>query len=172
MIGTATLRQLVSLGLTPQQILAVAEAMEVDAGPKDKTAAERQRRHRAKKAQEEPVTRDEVTRDVTRDPPNDNIPNPPVPTSNEVGADGEIEVSPETILWNTGKAFLIRHGVPKSRAGSALGKWKREHGVGGTMEALAAAERESRNAHGLVDPISFIEGVFKHREGECERPIC
>jgi hypothetical protein len=173
MIGTATLRQLVELGLDARQILAVAEAMEIDARPKDATAAERMRRHRANKANGADATRNGVTRNVTANtPPNDNNLTPPVPIAEAIGADAEVEISPETAMWNIGKAFLMRHGVPKSRAGTALGKWKRQQGVAATVEALGVAEQESRMTGGLVDPIAFIEGVFRHREPAMEAPLC
>lgn len=172
MIGIETLRELVALGLSSQQILAVGEAMAVDARPKDATAAERKRRQRAKEANGHDKERDVSRRDVTRDPPNerDNL-TPEVPSADADGAD-QIEVSPEAVLWGTGRHFLIRHGVAKTSARGILGKWKRDHGLAATVEALSVAERESRLTGGLVDPVAFIEGVFKHREPEMAAPLC
>lgn len=162
MIGSATLQAMARMGLNLQQAAELVAAMEADSKPRDRTAAERQRRHREnKKADEGGVTRDMSQRDVTRDPPNDIYSNPPSPSANADGA--EPEISPETVMWGVGKAFLMRHGVPKTKVGGLLGKWKREHGTVETMEALSAAERESRMTGGLVDPVGFIEGTFRHR---------
>ena len=68
MIGIATLRELVASGMSPEQILAVGEAIVADAQPRDRTAAERQARHREKIKAERDVTRD-VTRDEVTAPP-------------------------------------------------------------------------------------------------------
>lgn len=174
MIGIATLRELVALGLTSEQILAVGEAMAADARPKDVTATERKRRQRAKEANGSGGTRDVSRVTSRRDPPHEDTSTPPVPSAEADGATDENEeggISPETAMWNVGKAFLMRHGVPKTKAGSALGKWKRDQGVAALVEALGAAERESRLTGGLVDPIAFIEGVFRHREPSMEAPL-
>jgi hypothetical protein len=71
-LNAAALRLLAEKGLTAADIVELAEALEVR---KDPGAAERMRRHRAKKAGE----RNGVTRNVTANTPlNDNISNPPV----------------------------------------------------------------------------------------------
>jgi len=72
-----------------------------------------------------------------------------------------VQVSAETQMWNAGKAFLIKRGVTKTKAGEMLGKWKGQYGVAATIEALGVAELEPN----LVDPISFIQGVFRKRQG-------
>jgi hypothetical protein len=73
-LTTAALAVLVSKGLSAADILEVAHALDVR---KDPTAAERMRRHRAKKASEG-VTRN-VTVPVTHEPPNDIYSNPQIP---------------------------------------------------------------------------------------------
>lgn len=88
-----TMRLLVGKGLSAADLLEVAETMAIKV---DRTAAERQARHRAKVQAE----RDAVTRDVTRDchsdtvtdpalsrPPNEeNLTPPPIPTRNNISA--------------------------------------------------------------------------------------
>ena len=73
-MNAATLRVLIEKGLSPDDILAVAEAME--AKP-DRTNADRQARFRARK-------RNAVT--VTDNPPNDIYSNPPVSSDEETRA--------------------------------------------------------------------------------------
>ncbi len=96
-LNAAALRIMAAKGLSALDIAEIAEAMEVR---RDPTAAVRQQRKRDKDRAE----RDASRRDVTRDPPNDNISNPP-------------ELSPdETIVSSSPKSASKR----KSTAGDAL----------------------------------------------------
>lgn len=126
-MNVETLRVLVAKGMSAQDILEVAEAMSVK---QDRTAAERQARHRAKKAEERNI----VTRDVTRDdneelasPPKTPTPpnTPPIipPNSDEFGAppagdassDDDESLKPEHVVeaWND---LAARLGKPRIRA--------------------------------------------------------
>lgn len=62
----------------------------------------------------------------------------------------------EKVMFDTGKAFLAKHGLAAGKSGPLLGKWKRDQGAGAVIEALAAAQRE-----GAIDPVSFIEGRWR-----------
>lgn len=75
-LNAATLRLLAEKGLSATDIAEVAEAMEVR---RDPTAAERMRRHRAKKAVTRNVTGERDGEPAVSSPPNEYISNPPVP---------------------------------------------------------------------------------------------
>lgn len=65
------------------------------------------------------------------------------------------------LLWDTGKAFLCDYGgMPKDRAGSLLGKWRKEAKNNDqlVLDALTAAQSVSPS-----DLVSFIEGTIRHR---------
>lgn len=62
-------------------------------------------------------------------------------------------------MFDQGVAFLESNGVKPGRSRPMLGKWKRDHGAAAVIEALGKAQRE-----GALDPISFIEGCFRHRQ--------
>jgi hypothetical protein len=71
----------------------------------------------------------------------------------------------ETIMWRHGKLYLTSQGVKADKAGSLLGKWKRDHGAEAVIVALGKAQRE-----GAIDPVSFIEGCFNARQKETYDP--
>jgi hypothetical protein len=66
-------------------------------------------------------------------------------------------LDPEKVMFDSGKRLLADAGIPPSRAGPILGKWKREHGAEAVIVALGKAQRE-----GAIDPVSFIEGCFRN----------
>lgn len=66
-------------------------------------------------------------------------------------------VDPEKVMFDQGRALLATAGIANGKAGSLLGKWKRDHGAEAVIVALGKAQRE-----GAIDPISFIEGCFRN----------
>lgn len=81
-------------------------------------------------------------------------------------------VDPEKVMFDQGRAFLAEHGVVNGKAGSMLGKWKRDHGAEAVIVALGKAQRE-----GAIDPVSFIEGCLRnghrnhHDRSEPQNPM-
>lgn len=66
-------------------------------------------------------------------------------------------VDPEKVMFDQGRTLLATAGVTNGKAGTMLGKWKRDHGAEAVIVALGKAQRE-----GAIDPISFIEGCFRN----------
>jgi hypothetical protein len=63
---------------------------------------------------------------------------------------------PEKVMFDHGRAFLQANGIGAAKAGTLLGKWKRDHGAAQVIAALGKAKRE-----GAIEPVSFIEGCFR-----------
>lgn len=76
-LNVAALEILVAKGMSAQDILEIARALEIK---KDPTATERKRRQREREADERDLSHRDVTRDTSLPlPPNDNNSNPPTP---------------------------------------------------------------------------------------------
>jgi hypothetical protein len=60
-------------------------------------------------------------------------------------------------LWDTGKSFLIANGIAEHRAGSIIGRWRRDHGEAAVIEALARADAAAPS-----NVVEFIEGCLKN----------
>lgn len=63
---------------------------------------------------------------------------------------------PDKVMFDSGVALLRAAGKPDGQARSLLGRWRKEHGTESVIAALGKAQRE-----GAIDPVSFIEGVFR-----------
>lgn len=126
-MNAATLRLLVAKGLSPADLVEVAEAMEVK---RDNTAAERQARYRAKRRPRNAVT-------VTPFPPiEDHTPDSPPSSSN----DDDCPPFDQTVVstWNAGAGD---RGLDKARPLNPARKAKlrlrvKEHGEDGVLEAI------------------------------------
>lgn len=59
-------------------------------------------------------------------------------------------------IFGQGLAYLKSCGVKDKNARSLLGKWRKQHGDGATIEALGKSQRE-----GAIDPVQYVEGVFR-----------
>lgn len=163
MIGSRSLREMMKLGLTPEQMLALVEALEADAislTANDDTVptppspgALRTRRYRDRKQASQGVTNSvtvtppSVTCDDDQNPPNEYISNPPEkPLSPKGDPSLSTKSQIETLVseWN---GMAGRTGLPSIRgplAGTRLSSARAriaEHGLGGCREALAAVER-------------------------------
>lgn len=69
---------------------------------------------------------------------------------------------PEKVMFDSGRRLLGEAGISTDKAGSILGKWKRDYGASNVITALGKAQRE-----GAIDPVAFIEGCLKaQRKGE------
>lgn len=89
---------------------------------------------------------------VTETPPDtDTDTDTELPLANAKGAAPE---NSDKEFWDSAKAYLGNHGV--KNPGALIGKWCRDHTKSAAAHAIARAQVER-----AVEPISFIEGVFK-----------
>lgn len=77
-----------------------------------------------------------------------------VPLSNDNGRSAE----PDKVFWDSAKSFL---GPSKA---SLIGKWVSKHGKPAVIAAITTAQAER-----AVDPVAFIEGVFRRKRQEFQR---
>lgn len=63
---------------------------------------------------------------------------------------------PNNILWTHGKRWLVSQGMTETKAGSILGKWRKDHEAIAIIEAMRAAKAESPS-----DLIAFINGALR-----------
>jgi len=102
-------------------------------------------------------------RGVSDPPPSSSSssPSPVIDSVADATAENPIEpsepVNPEKVMFDQGKRLLAESGIVNGKAGSLLGKWKRDHGAEAVIVALGKAQRE-----GAIDPVSFIEGCFRN----------
>ncbi len=61
------------------------------------------------------------------------------------------------IAFDGGVRLLSDAGKSEAQARAIVGKWVKQNGEAMTIEALGKAQRE-----GAIDPVSFVEGVFRH----------
>lgn len=77
-----------------------------------------------------------------------------IPLSNDNGSKPNfsqpLPPDPDKLFWDSAKAYL---GASKA---SLIGKWASKHGKPAVIAAIAAAQAER-----AIDPISFIEGIFR-----------
>lgn len=66
-------------------------------------------------------------------------------------------VDPDKVMFDAGVALLRSAGKPDGQARSLLGRWRKTYGTEAVISALGKAKRE-----GAIDPVSFIEGIFRH----------
>ena len=69
------------------------------------------------------------------------------------------ETDPVKVMFDTGISLLKSASITERKARSLLGKWRKQHGTGYVIDAIAKAQKES-----AVDPVAFIEGVFRHTQ--------
>lgn len=111
---------------------------------KSDSSAERVKRHRANKC------------NVTVTPPETET-ETECSLGKPKGADAPPEViDPAKLIFDAGLQLLAEASVPERNARSLLGKWRREYGDEALIAALGSAKRE-----GAIDPVSFIEGIFR-----------
>jgi hypothetical protein len=129
---------------------------------------ERMREWRQRKRQRnEAVTRESV---VTEPEPGPNGTSK-TGTGSETGTylpfpDGSGAPDPEKVMFDGGRRLLAEAGIPQAKAGSLLGKWKRDHGAAAVIAALGRAQRE-----GAIEPVAFIEGCLRaQRKGADHDP--
>lgn len=81
-----------------------------------------------------------------------------------VGAgDNSPTVDPAKIAFEQGRKVLMAAGKSHAASGQIIGKWRKAHSDGEIIEALGKAQRE-----GAIDPVGFIEGVFRHQAKRAE----
>lgn len=109
-ITTAAIEVLVAKGLSAQDILDVARALDVKSDP---TAAERKRRQRQRESEErEEMSHRDVTRDTLSLPPNENNSNPPTHTRDNIPArvkgagKSQPPAKPDDVAEQTWRDFL------------------------------------------------------------------
>ncbi len=74
--------------------------------------------------------------------------------SKDTAADAAVD--PSKLAFDAGVAMLTKAGKSPGSARSLIGKWVKAHKAEAVIVALGRAQRE-----GAVDPVAFIEGVFK-----------
>lgn len=148
-LNAAALRLLAEKGLTAADIVELAETLEVR---RDPTAAERMRRHRAKKAEAsgKPVTRNVTAERDERDPPNDIYSNPPVPPSAKADSPPSEKI---VEAWNAGPA---KAGATASR------------GLTASLKSLLRARIKENGADGVLEAIRNL-AASKFHCGENDR---
>ena len=67
-------------------------------------------------------------------------------------------IDPEKVMFDSGRKLLASAGLSQAKAGSLLGKWRKDHGTEAVIAALGRAQLE-----GAIDPVAFIEGCFRFR---------
>lgn len=73
-------------------------------------------------------------------------------------------IDPEKVMFDSGRKLLADAGLSSAKAGSLLGKWRKDHGTEAVIAALGRAQRE-----GAIDPVAFIEGCFRFK-AKAEKP--
>lgn len=73
-------------------------------------------------------------------------------------------IDPEKVMFDSGRKLLAAAGLSPAKAGSLLGKWRKDHGTEAVITALGRAQRE-----GAIDPVAFIEGCFRFK-ARAEKP--
>lgn len=124
-MNAAAMEVLLSKGLTGEDLLEVARALEADRP--QSAAAKRQARYRERK--QESVTGD-VTGNVTPPLKENSKPNS---VSDETGGKPP---DPAKQLFDLGIEVLTGAGETESKARSMVGKWRKDYGLGKTLEAL------------------------------------
>lgn len=77
-----------------------------------------------------------------------------IPLSNDNGR----QADPDKVFWDSAKSFL---GPSKA---SLIGKWVSKHGKPAVIAAITTAQAER-----AVDPVAFIEGVFRRKRQDLQR---
>ena len=67
----------------------------------------------------------------------------------------------QAAIFASGLPLLMQSGKTRDQAASLLGKWKRDHGNGAVLDALAHAQAE-----GTPDPVSLITATLGARNGK------
>jgi len=136
-LNTAQLEYLHAKGLSFAEAIEVSRLGDMR---KDPTAAERMRRHRAKAKP--------VTRNVTGEPPIDNIHTPSVSdeTVGKPTADDPIKQ-----IFDIGVGLLTAAGSKNSDARSYLGKLRKDFGDGATLVALIECRQKS-----ISNPLEWL----------------
>lgn len=128
-LNSATIEVLLAKGLTGDDLLEVARAME---GGSKSPAAIRQKRYRDNQRNER-----DVTRDVTSPLKEDQIP-PSV--SDETGGKPP---DPVKDLFDLGVSMLTSQGHTEKQARSIIGSWRKDRNVGDVVAALVDAKTKS-----------------------------
>lgn len=152
-LTTAALEVLVAKGMSAQDILDIARALDVKSDP---TAAERKRRQRQKEAEE--MSQRDVTRDTPLSlPPNEKISNPPTYTPENITparkgnrAKPPTPAKPDDVSEQTWVDFVHHRKIKRAAVSeTAMAGIRREAKIAGwTMEA-ALAETVSRGWQGF-----------------------
>jgi hypothetical protein len=150
-LNAAAIQFLLDKGLTGDDLLALARALESE--KKQSAAAKRQARYREKNADKkaEGVTSD-VTSDVTRTPKS-NI----KPIHSEANASvGDAPTSdPVKQVFDLGVALLTEANCEPKNARSLLGKWRKEHGEAKVLQALLDCRAKS-----ISNPVEWLSKRF------------
>ena len=67
-------------------------------------------------------------------------------------------VDPVKVMFDQGRAMLVRTGTTEARAGSMLGKWRRDYGDGAVMEVITDPRAERASV-----PLEWIVKALRSR---------
>ncbi|MHB9879112.1 hypothetical protein ACSMXM_05560 [Pacificimonas sp. ICDLI1SI03] len=109
---------------------------------KSDTSTERVKRHRKK-------------RNVSETPPDTDTDTYSVEDKSSTNADAS-EVDLDKVAFDLGARLIRATGKTESEARSIIGKWRKNHGNGETLEAIIRAEREKP-----ADAVEFISGRLR-----------
>lgn len=85
------------------------------------------------------------------------MPKQPEPEPDTLSNDNAASAAdPSKLAFDAGVAMLTKAGKSPGAARSLIGKWVKAHKAEAVIVALGRAQRE-----GAVDPVAFIEGIFK-----------
>ena len=66
---------------------------------------------------------------------------------------------PDKVMFDSGISLLKEAEIKATKARSLIGLWRKQPGTGNVIDAIAKARRES-----AVDPVAYIEGVFRRMD--------
>lgn len=162
-MNAETMALLLAKGLSAEDLLEVARAMEADK-PRS-AAAVRQKRYRDAKRNER-----DVTRDVTPPPIENN--HTPCSVSDETGGEPPLDIVAQ--VFDLGVSLLKSQGHSERQSRSIVGSWRKGRNDGDVVAALADAKQRSisnlvewmpkRLASKSTGPPSFLDVYSKEVE--------
>jgi hypothetical protein len=182
----AAIRQMLAAGLTIEQALVAAEAMEEHAGPQRTARQDRNARYYEKhkdeiksKASEKRLKASETTETTEIKTPSDGGSGPPcpptppliTPTSDPLVGDrpAEAGVKPLTSLdrlWIEGVPILASMGMADSKARPLVGRWLKQT-RDSPLTVLDAIQRA--RDHAVVDPIAWITRSLAEKPNDARK---
>ena len=70
----------------------------------------------------------------------------------------KVRVDPTGVIFNECLSYLMAHGIKEPQGRSLLGSWRRDYGVGATIEIVSDASEKS-----VSEPVAWITAALKKR---------